>query len=66
VADVFLIELTHPNVPLQRLLVEANGPAAARKAYLEKVASVRPVSASEALKLARDGVPMLDASPPEF
>jgi hypothetical protein len=59
-SHVFLIELNHPNVPHQRLMIEAKGEASASKAYLEQVATLRKLSAPEALRLARENVPMLN------
>lgn len=59
-SNVYLIELTHPNVPHQRLMIEAKGEIAAGKAYLEKVATIRKLSAIEAVKLVGENVPIIE------
>jgi hypothetical protein len=60
--NVYLIELTHPNVPHQRLMIEAKGEVSAGKAYLDQVATLKKLSAAEALKLAKENVPMLNGA----
>lgn len=58
-ADVFLVEVTHPKVPQHRVMVEASGPVTAKRIYAEYVAKVSKLDAGEALKLHDDGVQLL-------
>jgi hypothetical protein len=60
--NVYLIEINHPHVPAQRLMLEAKGEVSAGKAYLSQVVTLTKLSATEALRLARENVPMLSAA----
>ena len=60
--NVYEINLNHPNVPYQRIMVEAPRESAALKIYLNQVARIRKLNAAEALKLAKEEVPMLSGN----
>jgi hypothetical protein len=58
---LFLVEFKHPRTANVRVMVKAIGPSAARRAALTGTLTVRKVDGIEALDLAEDDVPIIDA-----